>query len=137
MKESENDPKLRLSILLWLMAVHSFLVGTGLIIQVPKMMELLGFRPVHEHFFPAQGGIFHIVMAFGYALAASDSVRYRCLILFSIFVKAVATLFLLSYFVFIDGILMILISGIGDGVFCVILYLSYISYDKHLKKKSV
>ena len=76
------------------------------------------------------------MMAFGYALAASDSVRFRCLILFFIFVKAVATLFLLFYFVFIDGILTILISGIGDGVFCVILYLSSISYDKHLKKKT-
>ena len=136
MKKYRNDPTLRLSILLWLMAVHSFLVGTGLIIQVPKLMELFGFHSVHEHFFPAQGGIFHIVMAFGYALAASDSVRFRCLILFFIFVKAVATLFLLFYFVFIDGILAILISGIGDGVFCVILYLSSISYDKHLKIKT-
>ena len=137
MKEYRSDPKLRLSIVLWLMAVHSFLVGAGLIMQVPKVMELLGFQPCHEHFFPAQGGVFHVVMAVGYALAACDSVRYRCLALFSIFVKAAATLFLLSYFVFVEGILMILISGIGDGVFCVILYLSFISYDKHLKKQGV
>jgi len=137
MKEYRSDPKLRLSIVLWLMAGHSFLVGAGLIIQLPKVMELLGFQPCHEHFFPAQGGVFHVVMAVGYALAACDSVRYRCLALFSIFVKAAATLFLLSYFVFVEGILMILISGIGDGVFCVILCLSFISYDKHLKKKGV
>ena len=137
MKENKNYPKLRLSIVLWLMAAHSFLVGAGLIIQVPKVMELFGFLPCHEQFFPAQGGVFHVVMAFGYALAACDSVRYRCLIPFSIFVKAVATLFLLGYFVFVDGILMILISGIGDGVFCVILSLAYIPFDKHLKKKRV
>jgi len=134
MKENKNYPKLRLSIVLWLMAAHTFLVGAGLIIQVPKVMELFGFLPCHEQFFPAQGGVFHVVMAFGYALAACDSVRYRGLIPFSIFVKAVATLFLLFYFVFIDGILMILISGIVDGAFCVILYLSYHSYVKSLKQ---
>lgn len=137
MKEGRNDPMLRLSIVLWLMAVHSFLVGVGLIIQVPKVMELFGFQPCHEHFFPAQGGVFHVVMAVGYALAAYDSVRYRCLVLFSIFVKVAASLFLISYFVFVDGILMILISGIGDGVLCLMLYLSFISYDKHLNKKSI
>jgi hypothetical protein len=137
MKDYRNDPKLRLSVVLWLMAVHSFLVGTGLILQVPKVMEFFGFYPVHQHFFPAQGGIFHVAMAFGYVLAARDSVRYRGLILFSIFVKALATFFLLSYYVFVDGIMMILISGITDGVFFVILYLSFISYDKYLKKKSV
>lgn len=137
MKEGRNDPMLRLSIVLWLMAVHSFLVGAGLIIQVPKVMELFGFQPCNEHFFPAQGGVFHVVMAVGYALAAYDSVRYRCLVLFSIFVKVAASLFLISYFVFVDGILMILISGIGDGVLCLMLYLSFISYDKHLNKKSI
>jgi len=137
MNEYRNDPKLRLSIVLWLMAVHSFLVGAGLIIQVPKVMELFGHQHWHDHFFPTQGAVFHVVMAVGYALAAYDSVRYRCLVSFSIFVKAVATLFLLFYFVFVDGVLMILISGIVDGIFCIILYLSFISYNKHLKKKSV
>jgi len=117
------------------MAVHSFLVGVGLVIQVPKVMALFGFQPCHEHFFPAQGGVFHIVMAGGYVLAALDSIRYRCLALFSIFVKAAATLFLVSYFVFIDGILMILLSGIGDGALCLALLLSFLSYDKHLKKR--
>lgn len=137
MKEYRKDPKLRLTTVLWLMAVHSFTVGLFLIIQIPKMMDVLGFHLEHEHFFPAQGGIFHIVMAVGYALAARDCVRYRCLIVFSIFVKAAATLFLLLYFAFADKILMILFSGIGDGVFCLMLYLTFISYDKHLKPKSV
>ena len=137
MIEYGKNPKLQLSIVLWLMAAHSFLVGAGLIIQVPKVMELFGHQHGHDHFFPAQGAVFHVVMAVGYALAAYDSVRFRCLISFSIFVKAVATLFLLIYFVFVDGKLMILISGIGDGIFCIILYLSFISFDRHLKKKSV
>ena len=51
--------------------------------------------------------------------------------------REVYSLFLISYFVFVDGIPMILISGIGDGVLCLVLYLSFISYDKHLKRESM
>jgi len=134
MRSDIENPRLRLSALLWIMALHSFVVGAGLIIQVPKLMALFGFQPCHEHFFPAQGGVFHIVMAFGYALGAYNCVKYRCLIQFSIFVKAAATFFLLFYFVFVDRILMILISGIGDGIFCAALALFFILFDKHLKK---
>jgi len=133
MKKSGSDPKLRLSFVLWIMAAHSFLVGTGLIIQLPEVMEWFGFLPGHEKFFSAQGGVFHVVMAVGYALAALNSLRFRCLIQFSIFVKAAATLFLLFYYVFIDSITLVLISGIGDGVFGVALYLSFISYNQHQK----
>lgn len=134
MKSLLRDPSRRLTILLYIMAVHSFSVGAGLLIQVPELMALFGFQPCYENFFPAQGGVFHIVMAMGYALGAYDRVKYRCLIQFSIFVKAAATVFLLLYFLIIDRILMVLISGLGDGLFFAVLVWSFILYEKHRKK---
>lgn len=88
----------RLSLVLWAIALHSFLVGLGLIMQPPVIMKLFGFKSCGEHFFPAQGGVFHIVMAFAYAMAAGNLQKNRALVIFSIGVKAAATVFLLIYF---------------------------------------
>lgn len=120
----------RLALVLWLVAIHSFIVGVGLIIQFPAVMKLFGFFSCNEHFFPAQGGVFHIVMAIGYSLAAKNPDQYRCLVIFSIIVKGIATVFLLTYYFVVESIWTVLGSGIIDGIMCLLIYFSYISYVK-------
>ncbi|MCK4855847.1 MAG: hypothetical protein KAT31_16320, partial [Bacteroidales bacterium] len=61
-------------------------------------------------------GVFHIVMCGAYALAAYDPDGNRVMIRFSIFAKMLATVFLISYAVFIDMVWMVLASGIFDFV---------------------
>ena len=126
-----KTPRSRLILILWLVAFHSFFVGIGLIIQIPEIMKLFGFDSCYEHFFPAQGGTFHIVMAIGYALAAYNVERFHCLVIFSIVVKAAATVFLFTYYFAIEPIWMILFSGIGDGIMGLAIYLSFRSYSKN------
>ncbi|HPO54468.1 MAG: hypothetical protein RBR95_02530 [Ignavibacteriaceae bacterium] len=122
---SNLDFRKYLKLLLYLVALHSFLVGLGLIIMPSAFIESLGYYPCGERFFRAQGGVFHIAMAVGYAMAGFNSRRFQCLVIFSIIVKIVATLFLFSYFVFVNQLLILLLSLISDflmGVFIWVLY---------------
>ncbi|MHC1737168.1 MAG: hypothetical protein AB9882_04080 [Ignavibacteriaceae bacterium] len=122
MKEMNNLKYLKY--FLWLVAFHSFAVGAGLIFMPGFMMEFLGFGICPERFFRTQGGVFHIAMAVGYAMAAYNPERFRCLVIFSIVVKFMATIFLFTYFVFVSSIFLILLSMVSDLVMgIIILYL--------------
>lgn len=114
-----------LRIVLQLIALHSFMVGVGLMLMPTNLMDYLGFNECTERFFPTQGGVFHIVMAIGYLMAASKSSKYECMIIFSIIVKMCATIFLLVYYIFIAQTWMILFSGITDCLMGIIIWHLY------------
>jgi hypothetical protein len=103
-----------LSVLLWLVALHSLIVGIGLIILPSSVFELLGFELTFDRFFSTQGGVFHIAMSVGYAIAAHNKIKFRQIILFSIIVKFIATVFLITYFLFITSQWLVILSGISD-----------------------
>lgn len=114
-----------LTVFLWLVALHSFLVGIGLIVLPASVFEFLGYKTTFDRFFSTQGGVFHIVMAVGYAMAGYDKKRFECLIIFSIIVKFIATVFLIIYFIIISQQLLIILSGISDflmGLIIIFLY---------------
>jgi len=117
-----------LSMILWLIAFHSFIVGIGLIAMPPQLMELLGFNSGGDRFFPSQGGVFHIVMAVAYSLAALRTSRFECLIIFSIIVKFSATIFLFVYYFFAVQIWMVLLSGITDCLMGIVILWAYLLY---------
>jgi hypothetical protein len=125
-----TDPARRLSLLLWLVAVHSAVVGLGLIWQPAGLFARLGYAPVGEPFFPVQGGVFHVVMAIGYALAARDLAGNRCLASFAIVVKAAATVFLIGYWLLEARLAVVLLSGIGDGLMAVLIGVGYASWRR-------
>ena len=102
-----------LSVVLWLVSLHSFLVGIGLIVLPTYVFEFLGYQSTFDRFFSTQGGVFHIVMAVGYAMAGYDKKKFECLIIFSIIVKLIATIFLVIYFILISSQLLIILSGIS------------------------
>lgn len=113
-----------LSLFLWLVAIHSFMVGVGLIILPTSFFEYLGFQPTFDRFFSTQGGVFHIAMAVGYAMAGYDKIKFEQLIVFSVIVKFIATVFLITYYIFITSQWMIIFSGISDFLMgLIILYL--------------
>ena len=123
-----TNPEKRLTLVLILTSIHSFCVGIGLILQLPILMEWFGFGHIAQSFFPAQGGIFHILMSVAYTIAALRPNKNDDLIKFIIIVKIAATLFLFIYFLFIDPIWMILLSGINDGVLAILILTSYKSF---------
>lgn len=108
------SPEKRLSFFLLMVAVHSFAVGTLLIIQPAALIKLMGFRDIHEPFFPCQGGVFHVIMAIAYVYGAMDIRKNKILIVYAIIVKMAAAGFLLSYYFFMDRLGVVLLSGVVD-----------------------
>ena len=119
-----------LRIILKLVALHSLLVGIGLIFMPSNLIAYLGFNPCTERFFPTQGGVFHIIMAVAYLMGSSKSNKYECMIIFSIIVKLSATIFLLIYFIFITQTWMIIFSCISDCLMGIVIWWFY-SREKH------
>lgn len=124
-----------LNIYLVLVALHSFCVGLGLIFLPASQMALMGFN-ISENFFPDQGGVFHIIMSIAYILPVIDVKKYYSFIFFTIIVKFIATLFLFIYYLFIDQILMVLISGIFDFLIGFVLLIIYNWYKKTVISQS-
>ena len=114
-----------LKIFLWLVALHTFCVGLGLLFLPPEYYRFFGFEGYQGNFFKIQAGVFHIVMCGAYVPAALNPDRYRILILFSIFAKFTATLFLFSYSMFLVMVWMVLVSGIMDFLMGLILVWFY------------
>ena len=121
-------PARLLGTVLCLVALHSFLIGLALITQPVFLMKAAGFGPGGYHFFPAQGGVFHILMAVMYLTGAVDIKKYHYFIVFAIVVKAAATLFLMLYFFVVDYKWIILLSGISDFAMGLMIYMALRNY---------
>ena len=96
------------------------------LILIPlEYFDLFGFADYSGNFFKIQAGVFHIVMCVAYVWAAHDPVRNRLMILFAISAKMIATLFLLSYALFMDMVWMVVASGVFDFLMGVVLIWFY------------
>ncbi|MCD4679650.1 MAG: hypothetical protein K8S00_04615 [Bacteroidales bacterium] len=127
MRKAFNVEKI-LQIVLWLIGAHSFLVGLSLIILPSSIMVFFGFEANYHNFFRVQGGVFHIVLSIIYAVAAINIRKHQTLIKLSIITKFIATVFLISYYLFFIQILTILLSGIGDFLMGVVILLLFLRF---------
>jgi hypothetical protein len=116
-------PRILLTVLLYLIALHSFCVGLALIIIPIPSLDFFGFTGYSGSFFKAQGGIFHIVMSIIYLIAAHDVDKFPVLIYLTLTAKFIATVFLLGYYFIFGHIWMVLVSGIGDFLMGLFVYL--------------
>ena len=107
---------------MWLIALHSFCAGLFLIFLPESYMLLFGFAENTQLFFRMQGGVFHIIMAIIYSIAAINVNKYKVLITVAIVAKLIATIFLFSYFILKDRILLVLLSGIIDFLMAIIMW---------------
>jgi len=123
-----NHPDKLLSAVLGLVAIHSLGMGLILIAQPAVLTEVAGFSSDCEHFFPTQGGVFHLLMFVVYLMGAIHIEKYHYFIVFSIFVKAVATFFLMMYCFVAEFKWIVFLSGIGDGVMGLMIFLAFQYY---------
>ncbi|UCG27528.1 MAG: hypothetical protein JSV24_11230 [Bacteroidales bacterium] len=100
--------------ILILVSVHSFAIGSGLIFMPGKLMPFWGLTVPAENFFQIQGGILHYILAIAYFMAATGYNRYQGLLILAIITKFLATLFLFSFYLFVERAWIILVSGIID-----------------------
>ena len=123
-----EKPESQLKLFLWLIALHSFSVGIGLLLMPSSYLEIFGFHDYSYSFFQAQGGVFHIVMFVAYIMAIKYMPKSSSLILFAISAKSMATIFLINYYIFVESSWMIIMSAFGDAIMASILYLLYKRY---------
>lgn len=116
-----------LKIILLLTSLHTLCIGIALIVLPDNLMSLFGFTELDGRFFRTQGGVFHLLMAFGYYFAAVDIPNCRNFIKFIIIIKFSATVFLVIYYLFIDPTIVILLSGVVD--FLIGLTIFYLNYQ--------
>jgi len=121
-----------LVITLWLVALHSIGVGIGMILLPTNWISYFDITPSSHRFFITQGGVFHLIMAVAYFIAAINVKENSNLILFSIFVKFSATFFLIIYFIFINHFGIVFLSGIGDFCMGLVLLVLYNNYKLEL-----
>jgi hypothetical protein len=108
---SENGNRL-LGPFVWLVALHSYAVGLGLLLAPDLAVTIGGFPEQKTLFFMHQGGVFHIVVATGYLL---EYRRARTVALM-IFAKSVATVFLgLSWLLMPGAPWLVGFSALTDG----------------------
>jgi hypothetical protein len=120
----------RLRLVLGLVAAHSAAVGAGLIFAHPAVLRALGFHAVGEPFFPVQGGVFHLVMAAAYTLPALHPARFEPLILLAVIAKSIATLFLVGYWLLVDPVWSVLLSGVGDLLMGALILMVWFSWRR-------
>lgn len=124
----------QLKIFLKLVALHSFVVGIGLILLPPVYLEYFGLYGYKSCFFQAQGGVFHLVMCMAYLITARYLDKSPGLIQFVIMAKCMAVIFLVTYYIFIESSWMIIASAFGDGTMALIVYILYVRYLKYKAK---
>ena len=117
-----------LVITLWLVTLHSFFVGIAMILFPTNWISYFDIIPSEHRFFITQGGVFHIVMATAYGMAASNVKANSMLIKFSIAAKFIATFFLISYFIFVNQFVIIFLSAIGDFCMGLVILLLFRKY---------
>jgi hypothetical protein len=117
--------------ILWLIAIHSICFGISLVILPIRVIELFGFH-LTEKFFADQGGVFHLVVAVAYIWAALDLENSFKLIVISVTAKFMATLFLLTYFIFINHIFMVVFSGLADFLMGLAIWGLYFLYRRQV-----
>ena len=117
-----------LVIALWLVTLHSFLVGIAMILLPTDWISYFDITPSEHRFFITQGGVFHTVMAVAYGMAAYNVNGSSVLIIFSITAKFIATFFLLSYFIFFNQFGIIFLSAIGDFCMGLVILLLFRKY---------
>ncbi len=118
-----------LKVILWLIAIHSLIIGILLILMPTDLFHIFGFE-IENKFFPCQGGAFHIVMAVAYVLAAKWFEKSDSLVVFSFIAKFIATIFLILYYLIGERIFIILISGIADFLMGLLIIIPYWKYKK-------
>jgi len=131
-----RDPSFRFSLFLWLVALHSFSTGIGLIFFPASWFEKVGYSLISERFFAVQGGVFHIVMSVGYLMAAKGKDRFPGVVYLSVTAKLMATVFLLTYSFAVEWIPVVFLSGIFDCFMGGGIYLLYGQYKNKISSEA-
>ena len=102
----------RLSWFLALVAAHSILLGVLMLFWPLEFLGRFGWEYADSRFFPAQSGLFLLLLGIVYAVA----IRERALVGLVVLSKAAAFVFLVSEVARGSGPVLLLLTAVIDGV---------------------
>jgi len=102
-------------ILVVLVALHTFAVGTGLFVVPAWALRFGGWRELPPLFFPRQAGVFHFVVGIGYLV---EYFRFRSVALL-LTAKSLAVVFLIGAAVLAQVPWFVPFAGVADGAMAV------------------
>ena len=103
-------------LVLIIIALHSLILGLGLILFPRALIPLFGFGVPAENFFFLQSGMFYCIMAIAYAMLGLWPERKEGLMLLTFFAKFLTTIFLLSFYFLSGGAWTLLLSALLDFI---------------------
>ena len=101
--------------LVLLVALHSFGIGTGLLLVPVWALTFGGWVEIPPLFFPRQAGVFHFVLAIGYLLEYRQTRGVRLLLT----AKSLATVFLIGATLLTSVPWLVPFAGVADGMMAV------------------
>lgn len=113
-----------LKIFLWIIAIHSFLIGIVLVSGTTELFQKIGF-PYYGGFFAVLGGVFYTIMAVAYIMTAYNLRTQNLLIWFCIATKLMLAASFIMYYVVYEQIGLILGFGVIDLMFGLLLLQFY------------
>lgn len=118
-----------LRVVLTIASLHSLVLGFFLGMYTNLFLEFMGFPPRTDIFYPQQSGAFLFILGVGYGIAASDPDRHQGLVVLAIISKGLAVLFLFYHVLVLNAPGQILLAGIYDSLFLLLLsFFAWMSY---------
>jgi len=106
-------------VLIILVALHSFMVGSMLLLAPQWALRFGGWNGIDPDFFGRQAGVFHFALATAYLL---EYFRYRGISVL-LTAKSIAVVFLLGSWLAVPLPWAVLVSGVGDGIMALVVVL--------------
>ncbi len=106
-------------VLIILVALHSFMVGSMLLLVPQWALRFGGWNGIDPVFFGRQAGVFHFALATAYLL---EYYRYRGVSVL-LTAKSIAVVFLLGSWLAVPLPWAVLVSGVGDGIMALVVVL--------------
>lgn len=124
-----------LRVVLTIASLHSLVLGFLLGVYTNSFLEFMGFPPRTDIFYPQQSGVFLFILGIGYGIGASDPDRHRGLAALAIISKGLAVLFLFYHVLVLKAPEQILLAGIYDSIFLLLLtFFAWGTYRQNKRK---
>src|SRR3989304_5903866 len=111
---SKSFPRQGLRIILTLASLESLGLGLVLSLYTRFFLEITGYGPQPDIFYPQQSGVFLLILGIGYGIAARDPDRHWGLVALAIISKGLAVIFLFYHVLVVQAPSLILLAGLSD-----------------------
>ena len=120
-------------LLICAIALHSFVLGTALLVNPKWVLGLSGWNYNGPSFFPAQSGIFLLILAGAYLAG----LWYRAFAWFLVASKATAVVFLIAEYIIGAAPRLVLLAAFFDGLMGVVVAIALIWEVYSISNRSV